>query len=58
MPRRATHLVLGGVPVVQETGGDDEGAVPVAAGAVVPAAVAAHLGSAPGQTHPALAAWG
>lgn len=52
------HLVLAGVPVVQQTGWDEEEVVLVAARAVVPAAVAADLGLSPGQTHGLLAACG
>lgn len=57
----AHHLVLAGVPVVQEAGGDEEGVVLMAILAVVPAAVVAHFGFAPGRAHWTLAActqWG
>lgn len=47
----APHLVSGGVPVVHQTGGDEEEVVVMAAVAVVPAAVATHFGFAPGQPH-------
>ena len=54
--RVGPHLVLAGVPVVQKTSWDEEGVVLVTAGAVVPATVAANLGSASRQAHLALAA--
>lgn len=50
--------MLAGVPVVQQPCGDEEGVVLVAALAVVPAAVVAHLGLASGESDGPLAACG
>lgn len=52
------HLVLAGVPVVQQACRDEEGVVLVAALAVVPAAVVADLGLPSGVSDGALAACG
>lgn len=52
------HLMLAGVPVVQQACRDDEGVVLVAALAVVPAAVVADLGLPPGESDRPLAACG
>lgn len=46
-----SYLVLIGVPVMQQACWDEEGVVLVAALAVVPTTVVAHLGLSFGQTH-------
>lgn len=46
-----SHLVLAGVPVVQQACWDEEGVVLMAALAVVPATVVTDLGLSFGQTY-------
>lgn len=48
---KLSHLVLAGVPVVQQACWDEEGVVLMAALAVVPATVVTNLCFSPGQTN-------
>lgn len=56
--RMLSHLVLAGVPVVQQASRDEEGVVLMAALAVVPATVVADLCLPSGQTDWTLTTWG